>query len=152
MATAEDDGGLASDEVATSATPDTIDEGVATGEDGDSAELTTAELPSDPAQTKLILCVSVPESIGALKSHVVTTYGQQILPPTTAISPLTNTSVLTVSAPTFAPLMSKNWKLVPAYVPEQPWQSGEVRVSHVTRESELLRVAACTFWWLSVEE
>lgn len=72
------------------------------------------EVPSAAAQAKLIFCVKVPVLFGALKSQVIATYGQQIFPPTTAISPLTKTSVFTTSLPLFVPELSTNWKLVPA--------------------------------------
>jgi hypothetical protein len=89
----------------------------------DGVELTAivldATVPSAAAQAKLIFCVKVPLDFGALKSQTWFTYGQQTLPPMTAISPLTVTSVETFSAPTLAPVLSTNWKLVPAYVPEQ---------------------------------
>lgn len=90
------------------------------------------------AHAKLILVTGVAESFGALKSQVMSTYGQQTLPvPTFAISPLTKTLVSVTAAPTLAPVLSMTWNEVPAYVPLQlrgtGWQFGFVRVSHVTR-------------------
>lgn len=73
-----------------------------------------ATLPSAATQAKLIFCVNVPLDFGALKSHTSFTYGQQILLPTTAMSPLTVTSIETTSAPTLVPALSTNCKLVPA--------------------------------------
>jgi hypothetical protein len=115
----------------------------------DGVELTAivldATVSSAAAQAKLIFCVKVPLDFGALKSQTWFTYGQQTLLPTIAISPLTVTSVETFSAPTLVPVLSTNWKLVPAYVPEQlkgtGWQLGRVRLSQETSETLELNAA-----------
>jgi hypothetical protein len=94
--------------------------------------------PAKLAQAKLIFVTGAPLLLGALKSHVISTYGQQTLSvPTFAMSPETN-ALLTTGFPTFVPALSTTWYDVPLYVPVQPrgvgWQSGSVRVSHVTME------------------
>jgi hypothetical protein len=67
------------------------------------------------AQAKLIFVTSAPEAFGALKSHVMSTYGQQTLSvPTFAISPLTNTLVEDTTLPDLAPVLSTSWNEVPA--------------------------------------
>lgn len=59
------------------------------------------------AQAKLIFVTGVPEDFGSLRSHVMSTYGQQTLSvPTFAMSPLTNTLVETTEDPTLAPVLS----------------------------------------------
>lgn len=67
------------------------------------------------AQAKLILVTRAPEDFGALKSQVMSTYGQQTLSaPTLAMSPLTKTVVEVTAAPDFAPVLSTSWNDVPA--------------------------------------
>lgn len=127
---------------------------------GATLELDTADTAAEPpelAQAKLMLFTGVAESFGALKSHVISTYGQHTLSvPTFAKSPLTKTLVLLTALPTFAPVLSTNWNEVPEYVPVHErgtgWQSGFVSVSQETMDKCELRVATCTFWWSSVEE
>jgi hypothetical protein len=114
-------------------------------------EVATEVLSPMLAQAKLIFVTKGPEDNGALRSHVTSTYGQQTLSvPTFAMSPLTKTVVEVTVAPDFAPELSTSWNDVPAYVPVHPrgtgWQSGLVRVSHVTRAKSELIVATCTFW------
>ena len=74
-----------------------------------------AELAPVLAQAKLILVTKAPESFGALRSHVISIYGQQTLSvPRFAISPLTKTVVEVTAAPSFAPELSTSWNEVPA--------------------------------------
>jgi hypothetical protein len=81
---------------------------------GTALELGTGPPPT-LAHAKLIFVTKAPVSFGALRSHVISTYGQHTLSdPTFAISPLTNTDVDVMAAPTFAPLASTSWKEVPA--------------------------------------
>lgn len=76
---------------------------------------TTALPPPVLAQAKLIFVTGVPESLGLLKSQVMSTYGQQTLSvPTFAMSPLTKTLVSVTAAPTLAPVLSMTWNEVPA--------------------------------------
>ena len=80
----------------------------------------TAGVSSVLAQAKLIFVTKGPVSFGALRSQVISTYGQQILFwPTLAMSPLTNTVVDNTGAPSCAPVESTSWNDVPAYVPVQ---------------------------------
>lgn len=100
----------AEDEVATLAT-----EVASTALTAGLAEAVVVVLPLKVAQANDILETGVPLSLGALKSHVMATYGQQTLSvPMVTMSPLTNASVETVAEPTFAPLESMTWKDVPA--------------------------------------
>jgi hypothetical protein len=92
-------------------------EGPTMEEDDESATAldVVAELAPVLAQAKLILVTKAPESFGALRSHVISTYGQQTLSfPRFTISPLTKTVVEVTAAPDFAPELSTSWNEVPA--------------------------------------
>lgn len=114
--------------VSTGVLPAAVEEGATTASllaltTGAALELATAALelettaipPPVLAQAKLILVTGVPESLGLLKSQVMSTYGQQTLSvPTLAMSPLTKTLVSVTAAPTLAPVLSMTWNEVPA--------------------------------------
>jgi hypothetical protein len=66
------------------------------------------------AHAKLIFVTGAPLLLGALKSHVISTYGQQTLSvPTFAISPETNAADETTGFPTLLPALSTIWNEVP---------------------------------------
>lgn len=111
---AELDAGMATTGVLDDETACTLEE-----EATDTAEVKVAELevltdttgasgvPETEAHAKLILVCNAPVDLGALKSQVISTYGQHTLSvPTFAISPETKTEVEVTALPTFFPVLS----------------------------------------------
>ena len=103
-------------------------------------------------QAKDIFDVEVvgrPPPTGKLRSHVISTYGQQSLSvPMFTMSPATKTSVAEIGPPNFFPVLSTCWKYEPVNAPEHPMaglsQVGFDISSHVTSAFEPSKVATWT--------
>jgi hypothetical protein len=75
--------------------------------------------PCRPIHANDIWLVYVPLPFGALKSQVMSTYGQQSLSPIFTMSPATYASFATTGEPINAPVLSTSCMYVPENVPVQ---------------------------------